>query len=74
MEQTHIYHYLGLDNDPIFNKITQLKAGQAVIIGEIKVLLNKHGLYEVETSARHECFSSQKQVYDGVSKMLSVVD
>lgn len=73
MEQTHIYHYLGLENDPIFREITKLKSGQAAIVGNIKIKLNSHGLYEIETSASHECFSSQKQVYDGISKMLSLV-
>lgn len=73
MEQTHIYHYLGLENDPIFKEITKLKAGQAAIVGDIKIMLNKHGLYEIETSTSHECFSSQKQVYDGISKVLSLI-
>jgi len=73
MEQTHIYDYLGMENDPIFNIINHLKIGQAVDLGGVVISLNNNGLYEMETSVDHECFSSKKQVYDGVSKFFSLI-
>lgn len=73
MKQSHIYDYLGEVEDPIFNIISSLKTGQVVNLGEVTVLLNKQGLYEIETSFYHECFSTKKQVYDGISKFLSLI-
>ncbi len=73
MEQTHIYDYLGMENDPIFNIIKQLKKGQVIDLGGVIVSLNNNGLYEIETSVDHECFRSKRQVYDGVSKFFSLI-
>lgn len=73
MEQTDIYDYLGMNNDPIFNKISSLKIGQAIDLGGVKVLLNTQKLYEVETDFYHECFCSKRQVYDGLSKFFSLI-
>ena len=73
MEQTHIYDYLGEKNDPIFNKISGLKSGQVVDLGGVIISLNQRGIYELETSYHHECFKTKKQLYDGVSKFLSLI-
>lgn len=73
MEQTNIYQYLGEMNDPIFNKISQLELGQTIDLGGVMVSLNTNGLYELETSFYHECYSTKKQLYDGVSKFLSLI-
>lgn len=73
MKQTHIYEYLGLENDPVFNKINVLQKGQVVDLGGVIVSLNSKGLYEVETDYYHECFDSKKALYDGLSKFLSLI-
>lgn len=71
MEQTHIYEYLGVDTDPIFNIINSLQEGQAVDLGMITLSLNYQGLYELETIYHHECFNSKKQIYEGIAKYFS---
>ena len=68
MEQTDIYDYLGIENDPIFNIINHLKAGQAIDLGGVIISLNNNGLYEMETLVAHECFSSKRKIYDVVSR------
>jgi len=73
MKQSQIYEYLGLDNDPIFKKINDLKEDESINLSELKITLNKQGLYEVETDDKHECFKTKKEVYDGVSKLLSLI-
>lgn len=73
MEQTDIYEFLGMNSDPVFNQISNLKVGQAVELGGVKVLLNNQNLYEVETELYHECFCSKRQVYDGLSKFFSLI-
>ena len=72
MEQTHIYEILGEVNDPIFIKILHLEKGQTVDLGGVNITLNSNGLYELESDDYHECFRSKKQLYDGVSKLLSL--
>lgn len=73
MEQTQIYEFLGVDRDPLFYKISNLQVGQAVELGDIRVLLNKQGLYELETEDSHECFRTLSQLYDGISKIYSLI-
>lgn len=45
MEQTHIYNFLGMNDDPIFNRILQLEKGRKVDLGGIFIILNENGLY-----------------------------
>lgn len=72
-EQSHIYDFLGIGNDPIFKKINDLKENETINLSKLKITLNKQGLYEVETDNQHECFNTKKEVYDGVSKMISLI-
>lgn len=73
MEQTHIYEFIGVDTDPIFNTINSLKRGQVVDLGVVKLSLNQQGLYELETEYHHECFRTKKQIYNGLAKFLSLI-
>lgn len=72
MKQTHIYDYLGTENDPVFDQVAKLKMGQAVELGGVKVSLNKQDLYEIETGFTHECFKSKGQVYNRLSEYFSL--
>jgi len=74
MEQSTIYDFLGIENDPIFNIINNLQKGQEINLGGVSILLNQTGLYEMETEFSHDCFYSKKHVYHGVSKFLSLLD
>ncbi len=69
MEQTNIYHYLGLESDPIFNIISRLQRGQVIDVGGATLTLNNSGLFELESESYHECFRSEQEVYDGLSKL-----
>lgn len=73
MEQTHIYNFLGINNDPIFNEILRLEKGRKVDLGGIFIVLNENGLYELETAYHHECFTTKKKLYDGLSRYLSLL-
>jgi len=71
--QTDIYTFLGMDKDPLFNRITRLKSGESLEIGEVKILLNQNGIYELETESLHECFMTHKQLYDGLAMIFSFI-
>lgn len=73
MEQTHIYNFLGMNDDPIFNQILRLEKGRKVDLGGIFITLNESGLYELETFYHHECYRTKKQLYDGLSRYLSLL-
>lgn len=72
IKQSQIYDFLGVVNDPIFKKINELKEDEFINISKLKITLNKQGLYEVETDTQHECFHTKKELYDGVSRLLSL--
>ena len=74
MLQTHIYDFLGVINDPIYIKILELEKGQKLDLGGVNITFNANGLYELETDDYHECFKSKKQLYDGVSRLLSFIE
>lgn len=69
MKQINIYHYLGLETDPVFNIIVRLKQGQVVEVGDAKIKLNLNGLYELESESSHECFKSEQEIYDSLSRV-----
>lgn len=73
MKQTDIFDYMGQESDPIFNKINALKKGQTVDLGGVIISLNLQGLYELESTFHHECFSSKRLMYDGLSSYLSLL-
>lgn len=70
MKQINIYYYLGLETDPIFNIIERLKLGQIVAVGGARIQRNMNGLYELESESYHECFKSEQEVYEGLSRMI----
>lgn len=69
MVQTTIYDFIGFRSDDLFNKISRLNKGQALNLGNIKIHLNKFGIYELLTTDRHEAFNSVMQCYTRVSEL-----
>jgi len=70
MTQNTIYDYLGNDNDPVYQKITQLNRGESAALEDAQVSLNIHGLYEVSTDESHEPFSDVGSCYRFVCDLL----
>lgn len=73
MEQTDIYDFIGVNYDPVFNQIEQLEMGRTVELGEFIITLNQNGLYELESTNSHECFTTISQVYDSISRYLNLL-
>lgn len=73
IEQTHVYEYLGKENDPLYNNILHLKLDQSLFIPETKmhVKKTKYGLYEIVSGECHECYSSPQTLYERVSHLLN---
>lgn len=69
MDQSNIYDFLGIESDPLFNKISKLKKGQRISMGNIKILLNEFGIYELITTDEHEGFSSMLSCYKSVNEL-----
>lgn len=63
MNQTMIYDYLGLDTDPLYLSLTGLKQGQEISLGNLTVLLNKSGIYEVISDEFHDGFIDINKCY-----------
>lgn len=64
MQQTCIYDYLNIDEDPLFQLISDLKKDEIVTLGKIEVYYNLHGLYEVVTPESHESSVSVQKCYE----------
>lgn len=67
MDQSNIYDFLGVESDPLFNKISKLKKGHGFSTGDIKVLLNQYGIYELITADEHEGFLNMLDCYKFVN-------
>ncbi|MFB4471743.1 hypothetical protein ACDI16_02095 [Oceanobacillus caeni] len=63
MEQTMIYDFLGIDQDPLLQKLRAMDKGQQITVGEMKVRLNKVGLFELITETTEECCSNITKCY-----------
>ncbi|WP_175616042.1 hypothetical protein [Piscibacillus halophilus] len=67
-EQTNIYDFLGINEDPLYKKLEDLKEGEMLLLGETLVRKNSHGLYELETRTQHE---QAKDVIEFYKKILN---
>lgn len=70
MNQTMIYDFLGLDTDPLWNKLKSLEKGQRIIFEMFSVSLNSSGIYEVSSEESHDGFSNIKDCYKCLIKEL----
>ena len=71
--QMHVYEYLGKENDPLYNNITQLKVNQSIQIPETKIQITKtrFGMYEIVSAEQHECYSSAQSLYEQINALLN---
>ncbi|WP_077706750.1 hypothetical protein [Virgibacillus dokdonensis] len=75
IEQTHVYEYLGKENDPIYEDILRVKVNHSLLIPEtkLKVTKNRYGMYEIVSDEQHECYSSPQSLYDRISALLNAI-
>lgn len=69
MDQSNIYDFLGIESDPLFRDISRLEKGQTLDLGEIKVIFNEYGIYEIATENMHEGFINAGACYERVSEL-----
>lgn len=73
IEQVSIFD-LSREDDPLYIKLKQLKSGGEVIISNIVVSLNSHGLYEINDDDNHDSASSLDKCYCKVSLLVKKID
>ncbi len=61
-----IYDYLGINQDPLLQKLKRMKKGQQIVIGELTIYLNKLGLFEISSENYEECCSNVTKCYQKV--------
>jgi len=71
LEQTHVYEYLGKENDPLYNEILSLQVNQSVDVQGIMITRTAFEMYEIESKAFHEGFTSSHSIYNRVSAILN---
>ncbi|WP_404427287.1 hypothetical protein LG296_01585 [Ureibacillus chungkukjangi] len=62
VEQTNLFEFLGLKNDPVFNLIEKLREGDKIQIDSF-CIRNNGKLYEVESDEYHEGFPTKERCY-----------
>ncbi|MEH6944400.1 hypothetical protein [Bacillus sp. JJ722] len=68
MKQLSIYNELGLEDDPVYIMISELRNKSSIVIGKIKIHKNQYGLYEIISSEIHECASDLLGCYETIIK------
>jgi len=71
LEQTHVYEYLGKENDPLYNEILSLQVNQSVDVQGIMITRTAFEMYEIESKTFHEGFTSSQSIYNRVSAILN---
>jgi hypothetical protein len=66
LNQLMIYDYLGVESDPIYQKLKLLKKGQKVKLDSLTISLNNSGIYEIKSVNLHD------GCYNYLQKILSV--
>ncbi|QAS54855.1 hypothetical protein [Halobacillus litoralis] len=69
MQQTSIFDYTGLSQDPVDIMINQLKVNQSIKLSDYSIILNEFGLYELSSSDHHIPFQTPKECYDYIQIM-----
>ncbi|WP_235000432.1 hypothetical protein [Virgibacillus dakarensis] len=73
--QMNVYEYLDKEEDHLFALIFNIQQGKSQYIPEIQLTLmkNQHGLYEIVSGSRHECYSSKEALYDRVNEIMDYI-
>ncbi|MUV38144.1 hypothetical protein JNUCC1_02233 [Lentibacillus sp. JNUCC-1] len=73
--QMHVYEYLGIENDPLYNKIAELEVNQSIQIPEtnMQITKNRFGMYEIVSTEQHECYSSAQSLYEQINALLNAL-
>ncbi len=71
MNQLSIYHELGMDSDPIYDKLSTLEVEKQVIIHEVVICRNRHDLYEMTHPDFHDCAKDITVCYGKLIKFLN---
>jgi len=72
-EQTHVYEYLGKENDPLYNEILSLQVNQSVNVQGIMITRTAFKMYEIESKSFHEGFTSSQSIYKRISAVLNAM-
>lgn len=70
MNQTMIYDYLGLDTDPLYLTLKNLKSGKEINFGNYIIVLNKSGIYEIISDDFHDGFNNIENCYKYLLKLI----
>jgi len=73
LEQTHVYEYLGKENDPLYNEIFSLQVNQSVDVQGITITRTAFEMYEIESASFHEGFTTSQSIYKRVSAILNAM-
>lgn len=69
VEQTNLYEFLGLSNDPLFNQIERLGEGEEIRIDSFNIR-KTNKFYEVENDEIHEGFKTLSKCYSFICSNL----
>jgi hypothetical protein len=73
MEQVNIYEYFGIETDPLFQRIQQLKKGDYIHLEQAVIIINPFGIYEILTEDEHESGTTDPfKCYEKVVSMLKM--
>ncbi|SFM47613.1 hypothetical protein [Salibacterium qingdaonense] len=68
MNQSNIYDFLNVDQDPLYQNLQSLQTGESYDLDEqTEIHYNTHGLYEVIADETEQAFSSLEDCYSYIS-------
>lgn len=69
MQQTTLFEFTSLSDDPIFRKLKNIQTGHEIQIDSVHVRKTEK-LYEIENDEYHEAFKSIEKCYEFLSNIL----
>ncbi|PBB04605.1 MULTISPECIES: hypothetical protein [Salimicrobium] len=68
MNQSNIYDFLNVDQDPLYQNLQSLQTGESYDLNDhTEIHCNAHGLYEVIAEETEQAFSSLEDCYSYIS-------
>lgn len=69
VEQLNIFYEFGLENDPFYCQLLNLKKNEVLSFGNLEVVKNNRGLYEISNNEIHDCFSNVMDCYKKIESL-----
>lgn len=70
MVQLNIYNEIGLNDDPVFNKLSTLSTDNVLLLNGLEIKKNNQGWFEISNEEIHELRTDIQKCYEFINQLI----